>query len=137
MSVPYCRAPSLAGLLLVSALAVFPSLLAGSDNGAAAGDALRESIRLRIEQLIFGYGTTIVGEAVPTATLLAKVYGNSHRPLWRDRERIEQLWDVAALAEAQGLDPGDYPLGAIRALLPPIGLTRTRGAPPGASTGPC
>lgn len=120
-------AGTLVGLILLGCLPMNATIAAVPETPPHE-QSIRESIRQRVEWLVFGYGDSVAGEQLPSLALTAELYASSrYQPLWRDRDRIEQLWEVAALAQAQGLSTDDYPLAAIRALLPRSGLPATPG----------
>jgi murein L,D-transpeptidase YcbB/YkuD len=84
-----------------------------------------EFIRERIESMMFNASTQIDGVQILTGEILADLYASrAYEPLWKDADHIRQLDDLARLAYENGLDPEDYPLDAVHALLD-AGATRS------------
>ena len=84
--------------------------------------AVADEIRERVEWLMFQDIQKISGERILAPELIAELYASvDDEPLWHSRQQIDELWDVAEVAYAEGLDPDDYPLAALRALLPQNG----------------
>lgn len=77
-----------------------------------------EHIRQRVEQMMFNESTQIDGVQILTGEILDDLYaGRAYEPVWQDADHIRQLEDLSRLAYENGLDPDDYPLDAVRALL--------------------
>ena len=91
---------------------VFAVLLSAA--GAQANEFLRDHMDLLMSQGRMAVsGVELVGVDV-----LPRLYSRNHfEPVWPDRERIEQLFELADKAYRVGLDPKDYPLDALRELL--------------------
>lgn len=90
---------------------------------ARAEIAFSEFLRERMEWLMFQSDLEIEGEPILSRELLPELYAeNEYQPLWSERARLERLDDLVLFAYQQGLDPGDYPLDALKRLLPEEGL---------------
>ncbi len=103
---------------------LFLILLTGAGMARADAD-FSDLLQERMEWLMFDNDLEIDGEPILSRALLPELYAqNGYQPLWAERARLERLADLVAFADQQGLNPDDYPLAALKRLLPEDGLPR-------------
>ncbi len=90
---------------------------------AWAERSFSDFLRERMEWLMFQSDLEIDGEPILSRDLLPELYSeNEYQPLWGERARLDRLEDLVEFAYQQGLDPDDFPLPALKRLLPEEGM---------------
>ncbi len=111
---PLQRAPVLLALLL-----------ACSPHPAAAGpaaEAVQQQLAAQAGQLRSSGGVYIEGLAIASGRLLPEFYAaRNYAPVWTRPDRIDELLNLLATAEAHGLDSEDYYLSPLKALRQRVG----------------
>jgi murein L,D-transpeptidase YcbB/YkuD len=88
---------------------VMISLHVLASSAGAQNDAVRETLRSRVESLRDGGRLEIRGSRIASVIVLPEVYERrGFRPAWRDAQTIAQLLRAIGDAAADGLDPRDY-----------------------------
>jgi murein L,D-transpeptidase YcbB/YkuD len=83
--------------------------------GLARADSASEALRERIEQLSAGRELRVNGEQIAARALIARFYEQrDFRPVWTPA-RAQALLALVEGSRADGLDPRDYHLAALRA----------------------
>jgi murein L,D-transpeptidase YcbB/YkuD len=91
---------------------IFASGVAGGANGAP------DALRARLEQLRAGAEVRVLGERIAAQRLIPQFYQRRDlRPAWTDPERARALLALVESSATHGLDPNDYHVAALRALL--------------------
>ncbi len=84
---------------------------------SAHDDAVGERLRERVELLSAGVLSEVAGTPIAAAERLQRVYeARRFRPLWSHAGRRAELVGLVEASAAEGLDPDDYHLDAVRAL---------------------
>jgi murein L,D-transpeptidase YcbB/YkuD len=87
------------------------------DWAVAQDDPVVEIIRSKVEHLEATGELTVRGQAIASLTVLPDIYeARCFRLAWTDSQNVEGLLHAVTGIEEDGLDPGDYHLGAIREL---------------------
>ncbi len=80
-----------------------------SAYSVATTDPVREQIQQRVEVLRSGYGLDLQGEPVSSSVVLPRLYEDADfRPLWQNRDSVDQLFTELQMIEADGLVARDY-----------------------------
>ncbi len=80
-----------------------------SAYSVATTDPVREQIQQRVEVLRSGYGLELQGEPVSSSVVLPRLYEDADfRPLWQNRDSVDQLFTELQMIEADGLEARDY-----------------------------
>ena len=83
----------------------------------AQDDPVVEIIRGKVEQLEATGALTVRGQGIASLTVLPDIYeARGFRLAWSDPQSVEGLLHAVTGIEEDGLDPGDYHLGALREL---------------------
>lgn len=97
-------------IIFLFALAAVPQL-----SGA---DAISEALYSRMEELQFGGDLEINGAAVAARDVMPEIYASrDFQPLWTRPARIQELLELLDTAPDHGLDPDDYYVDQLRALI--------------------
>ncbi len=100
--------------MIVASLVVCLLLVNPAD---AQDDPAVEIIRSKVEQLEATGELTVRGQGIASLTVLPDIYeARGFRRAWTDPQKVEDLLHVVTGIEEDGLDPGDYHLGALREL---------------------
>jgi murein L,D-transpeptidase YcbB/YkuD len=100
-------------LMSLSVRVVFAALLLVT--GLARADPASEALRERVEQLRAGRELRVDGEQIAARALIARFYEQrDFRPAWTPA-RAQALLALVEGSRADGLDPRDYHLAALRA----------------------
>ncbi len=113
--------------LLVPAATLGATPAVGS---AAEAAAVVEAVRARVEQLRAGHEVRALGVTVAARALVAQVYERrGFRAAWNDPTRGQALLGLVEGSSDHGLDPADYHLESLRAMV--AALPAERSADPG------
>ena len=95
---------------------------------AQSSAALATAIQARVEHLMFTGDLQIDQVQILARDVIAELYvEREYQPLWPTAEKIQQLKALVELAWLEGLDPADYPLDTVLALLSSGDLPRSDG----------
>jgi murein L,D-transpeptidase YcbB/YkuD len=90
---------------------------------------LATAIQARVEHLMFTADAHIDQVPILARDAIAELYvDREYQPLWPSAEKIQQLKPLVELAWSEGLDPADYPLDTVLALLANGGLPQNAAA---------
>ena len=100
--------------IVVASVVVCPVLIGWA---VAQENPAVEIIRSRVEQLEATGELAVRGQEIASLTVLPDIYeASGFRPAWSDPQNVEGLLHAVTGIEEDGLDPGDYHLGALREL---------------------
>lgn len=84
-------------------------------TAARADDGVSSALRSRVEQLAAGQTVRVEGDLIAARSLLSDFYrGRKLRPAWLSTAQRAQLLVLVEASTAQGLDPSDYHVEAMR-----------------------
>lgn len=102
-------------------------VMAASSPAAAQQDPVAEALSARMEELQFGGDLEIGGAQIAAREILPAVYANrGFKPMWTDRNRVQELLALIRTAPEDGLDTSDYFLEELQSQL---GASGSSGAP--------
>ncbi len=112
---PHCFLPAISTLVLTLLLAGMPAV-------AAANDPVGERLRHRLESVIEPMSLEAAGQTLFTTSLLRELYeARGFQTLWLDEGRplpaLAELPEAIAGAHEEGLNPQDYHLEALQAVM--------------------